>query len=73
VFVDWGRKNISCARAQGTLGTPLRIKAVITYENSKRDQWRSKGTLRPEAKYIFMLPSTKTAEFEVKIGSKAWK
>jgi len=23
VFVDWGRKNISCSSAQGTLATPL--------------------------------------------------
>jgi len=42
-------------------------------ENSKRDQWRSKGTLRPEAKNIFTPPPTETAEFEVKIGAKARK
>jgi len=30
VFVDGGRKNISCSRAQGTLATPLQDHAVTT-------------------------------------------
>jgi len=29
-------------------------------------QWRSKGTLRPEARNILAPPPTKTKEFEVK-------
>jgi len=37
------------------------------------DQWRSKGTLRPEAKNIFMPSPTKTAEFKAKNRRKSAK
>jgi len=29
-FVNGGRKNISCPRAQGTLATPLVVRLVVT-------------------------------------------
>jgi len=39
----------------------------MTYKgHSQRDQWRSKGVLRPGGKNIFAPPPTKTAELEVK-------
>jgi len=31
-FYDWGRKNIACRRAQGTLAWPLGLKAIIPLE-----------------------------------------
>jgi len=37
IFVDGGRKNISCPRAQGTLATPL-LNTVL--ENDVKESWK---------------------------------
>jgi len=41
VFVDWGLKNVSCPRVQGTLATPLLIRCSMLNLHTKKKKKNS--------------------------------